>query len=249
MKQVVFSLTSILLLGGCSSVPIPVANDISETTVDDSKLPQGNLTTTANVLSSMRRHSKLYSLEAYKKRRNALISSETTFYSSIVGVVGGLTKSITTAVAGGAGAAGASLYSDRYKLEIQALNYENAADAMDCMILATEPVSVTQINHYDYLIPDSGLQILASEHIKLVGANGVMQIRKRLDKLQTRFELGKPEFSKIKEVLSQQKGSSFQKSDTETAKMAIPSSEDNTYTYLINEYKTKIDGCVAAFAN
>ena len=245
------TITLVFLQTGCSSLPIPVKNDISylnKVTTDKSKLPYGDLSSIDSAQISMQKHSIMYREEVLQKRKKAQYASETTFYSSIIGVIGGLTKSFTTALTGGLGAAGSGLYSDRYRLEVQGINYENAADGMDCMNIATMKISrIVNLNSFKISYKSNLVDNQSAAFDSLeIAIDGILKIRKKLETLQSRFELGKPDPIRIKDAVSQAHGSATKPNDKGLpAKMTAQEMDESK---RIEEYKSKIDICVATFS-
>jgi hypothetical protein len=77
------------------------------------------------------------------------VSGEGIFYGGITAAIGGIVNSPHTAIVGTALAGGASLLTNHYALKIQATNYGNASDAMQCLYNSVTDVSPAIWNLYD----------------------------------------------------------------------------------------------------
>lgn len=235
MKHVI-AVLMIATLSGCASTPLPVQDKPKPAT---DPFPFGDVSTFDNVNALFKGYHLSYSEEAVKKRTNAQTASETSFYSSVVGVLGGIAGSVPTAAAGGGMAAGAGLYQDRYRLQVQATNYETAADAMWCMYKASMDMS------------DVGLAALtlddkpAARAARDIALDGLLLVRGKLYRLQSTFELGKPDPNKLKDAIQAPK----QKVAEDQSKLTMLGAEQirakEAAKANLDEYKKKIDECTA----
>jgi hypothetical protein len=240
-------LFAIALLVGCAT-PLPVAEFDAPGTSGGRTIasyaardfPYGELKTFAQVQGAMRAYRHLYLEEADKKRLQAQNASEVSFFSSIVGVLGGVAKSQDAALAGGGVAAGAGLYADRYRLTVQAKNYETAAEALECMF---------------QILPEGAAEALAAFQIKgtAAGLDSVFRtaaleslffVRSKLRSLQTTFEFGTADVNKLKDALSKKADEVEESND----KDAVAKSKSAKFdAEALKNYRKDLKACEAKF--
>ena len=148
MKAIAAILAAALLSGCVNLYPIP----IKEPAVDQSGNPVAAQPSrvpvpakdTQRAIDNLKIYGDLYASTSDELRTKGYWSNEATFAGGALGVVGGLTKSVETAIVGAVLAGGSSIVAERYNIAVQALNYEKAADAMYCMhtMLYEAPVEV-----------------------------------------------------------------------------------------------------------
>lgn len=187
-RTFLLALTASLSSACTSPLPIPVAEPSSECLNDSSlkacRNPTDGLSTFDSVIRAFRAYAITWSSESTKKRQQALATSEVSFYGALVGAIGGIVQSPPTAIAGASLAAGSSIYSQRYRLEVQAANYDLAAASMQCMYDYTSPLLGT---------PSSAATIEARD----IALENLHRVRDKFRSLQNSFELGKPDVGGI----------------------------------------------------
>lgn len=237
---------SLALLAGCGALqPLPVAEFSSNEQFNqavDQKLPFGDLNSFQKVQDAFVAYHNLYTAEARRKRQAAQNVNETSFYSSILGVLGGLAKSLEAAATGAVGAAGAGLMSDRYKLAVQASNYELAADALLCMYHLLPGATDEVLSSFRFVDRDSPADI----ELREIALNGLLGVRSKLGRLQSSFELGRPDPNRLKEALLQTKDKAADTRDAASirsaARQRIPSAEE------IAGYRAAVKACDSKIA-
>jgi hypothetical protein len=130
-----------LALTGCMR-PLPVrqtpkiyTNDIKQSTV----LGYGPATNLTQAQCYLRDYETAYVEQADARITRYYKGSDTGTAGGIIGMLGGLTKSPQTAIAGLLINAGGNLEEQRYQLRVQAGNFNKAANAMRCMQRALTP--------------------------------------------------------------------------------------------------------------
>ncbi|MDQ3288665.1 MAG: hypothetical protein M3Q42_10490 [Pseudomonadota bacterium] len=123
----------ICLVGCASTRPLPLREP---TDVNAGEYHGGGLSP-ASTPDEVKRNLKVYA-DAYLQHADALHSnsysaSDTAFSGGLLGMIGGLAKSPETAIAGALLSGGGNTAQARYQFQVQAANYEKAADALYCM--------------------------------------------------------------------------------------------------------------------
>lgn len=167
MKRVLFAcavLCALTLTGCIKNVrPLPVSQTSTKyTTSELQKLIAGNLP--AADLETAKNFLRDYEI-AYVEQADARITryykgSDTGIAGGIVGMLGGLTKSPQTAIAGLLINAGGNLEEQRYQLRVQAGNFNKAANAMRCMQRALIPDPIP-----DELKGDAGTKTIFTQQV------------------------------------------------------------------------------------
>lgn len=188
-------LAGMMMLTGCSSLPLPPRDDPNSS----GKFPFGDVSTFEEVRSAFKGYYRTYSEEALAKRVSAQKSSETGFYGAILGVLGGVAKEVGVAATGAVIGAGSGLYSDRYRLQVQAQSYEVSADAMLCMYLASQDMDSPRLSMFNLDGANQPGDLAARD----IAIDGLLRVRDKLYKLQSKFELGQPDTNKLKDALKQ----------------------------------------------
>lgn len=219
----------IVMLSGCST-PLPIV----DRTTPNGDFPFGDVGSFDKVKAKFKDYYLLYSDEAQSKRVVAQRASETGFYGAIVGVLGGLAKDFDTAATGALVGAGAGLYNDRYRLQVQAANYETAADAMFCMYRASVDISDKNLKHLIFMNQPAEIAI------RDIALDGFISVRGKLYKLQASFVLGQPDPNRLKAALNAPQSDPATKKGTQTL-----ASDDATVQALLPDYKNKLDQCFA----
>ena len=144
----------------------------------------------------------LYQDEASKKRLLAQRLGEVSFYSALGGAIAGIARSPEGAFTGAVGSASAGILSDRYRLTLQAANYDLAAEAMRCMDRETIPFSEAGISGLSFTI--AGQSVVAESEMRDIAAKNFLLVYDRLQKLQATFTLGNPDLNKLRDVAKAQ---------------------------------------------
>ncbi|MDP1927565.1 MAG: hypothetical protein Q8K62_03540 [Thiobacillus sp.] len=227
MKKSVLTLLVVpVAFGGCAT-PLPVV----DTPKYEKELPF-KANTFDDVKISFMGFYHAYNDEAKDKRRKNQTASETSFYSSIIGLIGGVAEAVPVAIAGATVAAGSGIYSDRYRLQVQAGNYEMAADAMLCMYFASQDLTSDGLKKLT--IADKPAEVEARE----IARDALLKVRDKLYRLQASFVLGQPDISKLKDALKAAPANNVSKASG-FATFDVKEEE------ALKEYKNKIDQCVA----
>lgn len=197
MRHVILCCMSSILvaISGCASPwPIPVAQPsadcLHDKTLTACQNESDNLDTLADVIRAFRAYAVTWRQAADGKRQDAQASSEVSFYGALIGAIGGIVKSPPTAIAGTAVAAAGGIFSQRYRLDVQASNYDLAANAMQCM--------------YDYSLPLLSGNYDGTNEQRDNALSDLMLVRNKLRTLQNTFQLGTPDISKLTDAVKRQ---------------------------------------------
>lgn len=188
-QSVNVALTCVTLAGCTSFYPLPIQEPkaIGSDGLRARPDPQRGGLSPAKTISEAIENSKIYGdayqEQATKLRGNDYILSDSGFAGGILGVVGGLTKSLETAIAGAVIAGGSSVISQRYQFLVQATNYEKASDAMYCMYGKLYPVDWDEVTIVEF----------ANERID--------EIRRKLRKVQSSVQLASPDLGKLEDSI------------------------------------------------
>lgn len=186
-----------LVLGACGTYPIhipePARTEGKIPASADNAIPFAKVQDLSDASHEFAAYYRLYEQEAYRKRRNEFGANETGFLMGVIGALGGIGKSVETAAAGALGAAGAGLYSDRYRLTVQAQNYELAAAAMRCMYFLTQDIANSEYGSVKFV----GDERTFSERSLSAARQNFWLVYDKLRRLQTTFALGQPDLSKL----------------------------------------------------
>lgn len=172
-------------LAGCASFyPLPVKEPPAQDDEGGRTLPdyqRGGLTPATNIqeaIQNLKIYGDSYQTSADGLRKNEYVSSDIGLGGGVVGVVGGITKSVATAISGAVVASGSSIVSQRYQFVVQAANYEKASDAMYCMYSKL------------YVANSNGLDVrFVNERID--------EVRRKLRKVQSSVQLASPDLSQL----------------------------------------------------
>lgn len=239
---------TMVCLAGCAT-PLPIAEFDPPDKAGgrhfnkyaDRSLPYGSVKTFGEVQTAMRAYRHLYLEEADKKRLQAQSASEVSFFSSVLGVLGGVARSQDAALTGGGIAAGAGLYSDRYKLIVQAANYEKAAEALECMYL---------------LLPDGVSEHLGAFRVKSENASAesvfrtaalesLLFVRSKLRTLQSTFQFGDADVNKLKDALTKKSDDVEEGQDKLGVTRAKQASIDSD---ALKSYRKDLKACEAKYS-
>jgi hypothetical protein len=191
---------------GCSTaLPIPVAefeNDVAFNKAAARFHALARFRDFKGAQKALHAYAVLYQDEANNKRLLAQKLGETSFYSALGGVIAGIAKSPEGALIGGIGSGAAGILSDRYKLTVQAANYDLAAEAMRCMDRETNPFSEAGISGLRFIF--GAESVSADLEIRDIAAKNFLIVQDRLQKLQANFVLGTPDFNKLRELAKTQ---------------------------------------------
>lgn len=197
------SICAVLVLGGCSHFyPVPVSEPCAPTDTQNPLAPCKQITNSekprrpnpATTFDGAKQILKLYAThyedQADSLRRNDYQMSDVTLGGGIVGILGGLAKSSGTALAGGLIAAGGAIPESRYKLTVQAENYEKASDTMYCMHKAITAFGKVQEADKDSWLPEE-----VNDHID--------RVRRQLRKVQSTITLTSPDLTALQKNLEE----------------------------------------------
>lgn len=127
----------LVFLCGCGGLrPLPVAEPPSNQTEPNVSRGLRPATTTPQAIKNLQIYSDSYFSTADSLRIKEYTSSDISLGGGILGILGGVGKSVEIAVSGGLISTSAVMFSDRYQLKEQAKNYERAGDVMSCMYRA-----------------------------------------------------------------------------------------------------------------
>ncbi|WP_157050639.1 hypothetical protein [Herbaspirillum rhizosphaerae] len=235
----------IFILSGCQNLrplpvrePTPTVDVIDPQTLHVTKVRrepdglQGGLIPAKDLLEAKKNvkiYSDFYNQAFVELKQSSYSIDDTTFLGGLLGVIGGVAKSVETAATGGVIAAGGSVVSSRYSLEVQAANYRSAYTAMRCMWRKISVVSDSEVK---------GAEVAAATN-ELIDS-----IREKLRDLQADIKLVSPDLSNLKNALEQYRSApTFVRSGA--MEFTSGTSEVGNTASLISDLKT----CVAAFSS
>lgn len=270
MRIAVFVAFTGLLVSGCSSLPrpLPIPDQVPEE-AKNRPLPFDNMESFETAQKKLEDHYRIYRYEAQSKRLTLQNTRETSFYSSVLAAIAGVMGAKNAAIAGATGAAGSSMYSSHYALEVQATNFENAAEALACVRLAGRGIT-------DYGLRKSKVKVgEAMSPARPVALDAVSaafhQIFTNLEKAQTKVTLATPDLSALKKALGAAPSSTDQSLSPESASPESASSAPKPFALgtkkfadeeskrqqleqqdtqeAMKTYVSKVDACVAKFGS
>lgn len=125
---------SVLCVASCSTLrPLPVKEPKSLAEADTTLHGLGNPQNLAGAKSVLYGYANAYTKAAEDLYAANYTAADATFGGGVLGMIGGLTKSPETALIGAALSGASGISAQRYAFQIQANNYEGAAQAMECM--------------------------------------------------------------------------------------------------------------------
>lgn len=239
MKALAAAVFSAVCLVGCGTIPTPLPVAKLPEDYMNKDEPWAKINSLDDAAKTFLAYSIFYTDQAAAKRKMAQNANETSFYSSVIGVIGGIVKSATTAITGGVVGAGAGLFTDRYRLDVQAHNYETASTAMRCMYLATNDVNSGNVSAYRIQLLN-GAPMPADAQLKRIAIDDLLVVLDHLYRLQASFQLGQPDVNKLKEpVIADLK--TVKKPGEETGFVA--SGDEETQRQRIANYKGDMEKC------
>lgn len=175
----------LLFLCGCGGLrPVPVIEPPSTQTEPNVSRGLSPATTTPQAIKNLKIYSDSYFSTADSLRTKEYISSDISLGGGILGILGGVGKSVEIAVSGGLISTSAVMFSDRYQLKVQATNYEKAGDVMSCMYRAA------------VFLEKIGSASASVEAPKFINYR-VDEVRAKLRKSQIAVDLLSPDMSKF----------------------------------------------------
>lgn len=185
---------SLTLLSGCASMrPLPVREP---QTLSDVTEKWGGLPTATGfdgASANLSGYGNYYLMQANGLHASAYRASDAGFAGGLIGMAGGLTKSPQTAIAGAVLGGGGAMANDRYQFQVQAQNYEKAADAMFCMkrvlISMGDPTN---------LLGTSTTPVLDVAFLN----ERIEEVRRKLRKSQATVQLASPDLTKLQATLA-----------------------------------------------
>jgi hypothetical protein len=233
-------LCALVSLCGCSTYPkLPnnpptLSGETYALKLEKSGIPFAGVSSLEDATLKLAQYYKLYNDEAAKKRRNNFAADEAGFLMGTAGVLGGIGKSIEIAAAGALGAAGASVYSDRYRLQVQAANYELAAKSLRCMYFLAEDIQPVYATRRNDRFTDNGA-IVGPDVLVTIRQN-FLKVHERLQSLQNSFQLGQPDLSKLTAAAS--------KRGVDNESKSMPQ-QDKDEAASLGTFKAEMEKCAA----
>lgn len=146
--KVVLSLIVILLLQACSNLhPIPTTEYIDLTTTQTEISQIDNREDLLDLISKGRNKFKNQTVYIYKKMYS---SSDVSYVGTVAGLLGGVTSSIETVIAGSALTVGGTVIPERYALAVQGDNYKKITRAYSCVLREVNHVDDGNFNLYEH---------------------------------------------------------------------------------------------------
>lgn len=226
-------------LVGCHA-PMPIADFKSEEDFkkySEIKFLYGDVTTFSGVMEAIVAYSALY----HEKETNLKVAKqsneEVTFYSAITALVGAAVKSSETFVGGSVIGAGSAIYSERYKIQIQSLNYGVAVESLECMRLASlELIYRDQSGLLDSYVYEN------KTTPRRVALDGLAHVKRKLESLQSDMVLGSPDLTRLQTAFNRgpEKTLLLGSMNDEGVRVAVNVSND-----LVELYPAEIDKCRA----
>lgn len=238
-KTLILSLVIFASLSGCANnypLPIkePVAVDKDNVRTKPDYAMGGLLPATmvSEAKDNLRIYRDKYIQNADELRMKMYKLSDVGFGGGVIGVIGGLTKSVTTAISGAVLATSSPMITERYQYTIQAANYDKAAEAMNCMYNLLYPVDDND---------NIGLEQLVNAQID--------EVRYKLRKSQAEVKLADVDTSKLEKSISD---TSKIHAEKEIYSVNLENNSSG-FTQMgldeldIDELKSKLTTCVAKF--
>ncbi|WP_431113234.1 hypothetical protein [Variovorax paradoxus] len=207
-RAIAIALVACAFMTGCAT-PLPVVDYASTAEREAGTFaryqPLNNFYDVENVVDEFEAYHFLYSHAANELRLKSQSANEIGFYASLAAVVAGIAKSRDPVIAGGVLAAGTSIYSEHYKLEVQISNYELASRAMRCMYVETREIQAVDLDTLRFMV--GGRSIGAKSETLRIARDGFLEVRDKIGSLQAKVVLGTPDLGKLKEVAAAAKDS------------------------------------------
>ena len=230
-------------LTGCASLyPLPVNEPPAKDSSGNRSVPdyqRGGLLPAANIkqaIENLKIYGDSYQTSADRLRKSEYVSSDIGLGGGILGVVGGLTKSVETAITGAIVASGSSIVSQRFQFLVQAANYEKASDAMYCM--------------YSKLYVANPVRL----DVEFVNEK-VDEVRRKLRKTQSSVQLASPDLSQLELSLKKIIEDGKKKAGAEAAANGLKEADGASFVSAkaaldaaeIELLKSELGKCVASF--
>lgn len=142
-----------LCLGACSTFrPLPVNEPATLAEADKTFHGLGHPQDLAGAKEIVYGYANAYMSAAEKLHGASYNAADVTVGGGLLGMIGGLTSSPETAIVGAVASGLSGMTSQRYAFQIQAKNYEGAAETMECMadVLAyakQDEIDFIDLNH------------------------------------------------------------------------------------------------------
>jgi len=159
MKHTFGAAVMVVVLGGCSWMaprvempqmgPSDATDPVKKYPANSKYLALPHETDIRMITQQMRAYAGTWADARDTLNQWNFVSGEGIFYGGITGAIGGIVNSPHTAIVGTALAGGASLLTNHYALKIQAVNYGNGSDAMQCLYNSVTDISPAIWNLYD----------------------------------------------------------------------------------------------------
>jgi hypothetical protein len=181
------------------------------------------------VKTLLKAYAEHYDDQADLLRKRMYQMSDAALGGGLLGILGGLTKSADTAIAGGVIAAGAAIPPSRYNLQTQAENYEKASESMYCMYKEATTSELT----------DQEKTALRPHEFN----DRIDRVRRRLRKIQSEIIPSGPDLAALKKSLEDQ----IQKERDAVAAKNKDVSSLATRKAITDELRSKLETCVISF--
>lgn len=187
-------------------------------------------------LDNMLIYSDTYLNYSDELRRNEYKSNDMSILGGIVSVIGGVTKSASTAISGAVFSSGSALVTKRYQTLIQAENYEKASDAMYCLYSKLQPLQDPNVFPFTY----------ANDKID--------EVRRKLRKSQGNVQLASPDLDALQKSVGEYVKA--RENELVARQNVVRAGADNAvlseakFQLRISEIevlKSQLDTCVASF--
>lgn len=241
-KMIATGVLASILTGCASFYPLPVKEPPAKDSSGNRSVPdyqRGGLLPASNIkeaIENLKIYGDSYQATADELRKNEYVSSDIGLGGGVLGVVGGLTKSVETAITGAVVASGSSIVSQRYQFLVQAANYEKGSDAMYCMY--------------------SKLYVANSNDLEVGFVNEkIDEVRRKLRKVQSSVQLASPDLAQLEVSLKKSIEDGKRKAEAEAAanglKLAGGASFASAKAVLdaaeLELLKSALGKCVASF--
>lgn len=241
----IFAALACGVLTGCAT-PLPIVDYASTQERAQGPYaryqPQNNFSDLPKAVEEFEAYYFLYQHTSDQLNLRKQSAGEVGFFSSVLAILGGAAKSPGAVVTGGLGTVGSSIYSERYRLDVQAANYDQAARAMRCLSLETRDLDAAALPAAQFTaVGQPSLDALPE--VLRVARDAFIEVRDRLRSLQIKITLGSPDLGKLKEVAQAKRDSVTPKAIAPAAALAalaVTASNEK-----IELYRGRVKACTA----
>lgn len=232
-------------LSGCATknYPVPISEPSATATATGGNPPK----TTKELLDIYKIHAEFYQATADDKRKKVYQTNDAGIAGGVIGVIGGLAKSVNAAIAGAFITSGTSIYSEHYNLSTQAANYEKASDAIYCMYNTLFINTLSTDSNLDSTeLLSSGYESLNTVKRKLRQAQiNVQIVAPDLNKLSTAISRATEAEDVVRQRLTENKKS--KQNPKAIAKDITKDSDDALNEAILRKTISEIDKCASSF--